>query len=359
MATAPLGDGPASSNGHADAPQRSASPPPRAATERDIPRAVWAVGMLATLAAVLSRAVGPSLLGVWEGADHVIAAVTLAAAGTSQLLAVSCLLLVIGLVLATLMSTRPQYVRALSVGVGMLLLLALGISAVDLPLPSQSRLVVGTAAVFLVLASARLSARIYTLRAPALAVGLVALAGLFRVATVLMATLAIDGSSSTLGWLARALATLHFGLDLCAIGLVLAVLVLHPRGTALRRPRWWALAVVVGLTVLLMVGVWLGSDPERSGVVALLSNIAHHNRILPAPVVPEMARVFVEFLRWVAAAVLLAVVPRSASVAGALALALFSRSTVEVPLSAVAAVIAALALGVHPSPEMPASDGDR
>lgn len=313
---------------------------------------MWALALLGTLAAVLSRALAPSLLGVWEGADHIIAFVTLAGAASSQLVGLGSSALVIGLVLGTVKSPLPQYVRAFSVGVGMLVLLALGISAIDVPLPSNSRMVVAGAASILVLLAVRLSSRIFTLRAASVALGAVAVAGLLRVVTVSMANHALDVASAEWGIAARVAATVHWVVDAVAVGFALAVLTAHPRRhRRLERPRWALLALVLALPLLFVALVELGADPERTGVVVLASNIAHHNRILPAAFLPEELRSYVEVLRWVAAAAILAVAPRSRMMAGALAFALFTRSTLEVPLCAAAAIIAALAVALHPGPD--------
>lgn len=332
------------------------APPSRDASEAsaghgEVDFTIWALSALATVAAVLSRAVAPSLLGVWEGADHIIAFVTLAGAASSQLVAIGSAALVIGLVLGAVKSPLPQYVRAFSVGVGMLVLLALSISAIDVPLPSKSRMVVAGAASILVLMAARVSARIFTLRAASVALGAVAVAGLMRVVTVSMANHALEVASMGWGTGARVAATAHWAIDAVAVGFALAVLITHPqRRRRLRRPRWTLLGVVLTVPLVFVALVQLGADPERTGVVVLLSNIAHHNRILPAAFVPEQVRTYMEVLRWVAAAALLGVAPRSRMMAGALALALFTRSTLEVPLCAAAAVIAAFAVALHPGP---------
>lgn len=316
--------------------------------------AVWGLALLATVAAILSRAIAPSLLGVWEGADHIIAAVSLGSAVTSQLFAVCSSAVVIGLVLSTVKSDLPQYLRAFAVGVAMLVLLALSISSVAQTLPESSRMVVAGSAALLVLLSAQVSSRIFTLRAGALVLGLVAVAALVRVACVATASHALQIGSLDWGRAARVLSTVHWAIDSCALGLALAVLTTHARAhSTLRRPRWAVLGVVLVLPLFFVLGVAIGgNDPERTGIVALVSNIAHHNRVLPAPHLPAQLRNYVEALRWVGAFGLLAVVPRSRLMAGALALALFSRSTLEVPLCAAASVIGALAIGLHPSPDL-------
>ncbi len=314
---------------------------------------VWALAAVATVATVLSRALAPSLLGVWEGADHVIAAVTLASALTSQLFAVGCAVVVVGLVLGTVKSPLPHHLRAAAVGVGMLVLLALSISSVDVPLPSSSRMVVAGAAAVLVVLSARLSARIYTLRAASLALGAVAVAGFLRVVTVGSATRALEVASSTWGTAARVVGTGAWVFDAGALALAAAILTAHPRREQrLGRPRWGVLAVVCGLPALFVVGVLLSSDPERTGLVVLVANVAHYNRVLPDTFVPEHLTTFVEVLRWTVAAGLLAFTPRSRMMAGALALLILARSTLEVPLSAAAVVVAALAVALHPGPDI-------
>jgi hypothetical protein len=194
---------------------------------------------------------------------------------------------------------------------------------------------------------------LYTLRAGALAFSAVSVAGLLRVVCVATASFAIDTASVPWAQGARVLATAQWVVDVLAMGLALAVLALHPqRGRRLAKPRWALLGIVGTLPLFFLIGVALGADdPERTGWVALVSNVAHHNRVLPTPYLPVQLRNYVEALRWVSAAALIVVAPRSRLMAGALALALFTRSTLEVPLCAAAAVIGALAVGLHPGPD--------
>ena len=340
----PEPDGPSSSRPIDTAPESETH------AERDVGGAIWGLALVATLAAMLSRALAPSLLGVWEGADHIIAAVTLAGAVSSQTVAVGSALMVLVLVLGAVRSSLPHYLRAFSVGVGMLVMLALCISAIDITLPPKSRLVVAGSAALLVFIAAWLSSRLYTLRAASLALAAVAAAGVFRIITVLVAGHALDTASIEWGIGARVVGTLHWVLDLVAMAVAIAIVVSQPRrGRRLRTRRWTVLGLLVVIPLFFLLGVQLASDPERGGVVLLVSNIAHHNRILPVPYVPSMLLTYVEVLRWGAAVALLSINPRSRAMAGALALVLFSRSTLEVPLCSAAVVIAALAVALHPS----------
>ncbi len=326
---------------------------PEEVEARTLAWGVWSLALVATVAAVLSRAVAPSLLGVWEGADHIIAAATLGAAVLSQLVAVGSSAVIIGLVLGTVKSAQPQYIRAFSVGVAMLVLLALSISSVNQQLPEKSRMVVAGAAALLVLVSMRVSARIFTLRAASLALGGVAVAGLVRMVSTALASHAIDTAAPMWATAAKVSATVYWLVDVSALGLCLAVLTTQARGDRrLRRPRWTTLGIVLVVPLFFMLAVSLGQEPERTGFVALVTNIARNNRVLPGPLIPLPIQQYLEVLRWVAAAAMLWIMPRSRLLAGALALALFSRSTLEVPLCAAAAVVGALAIGLHQPPNL-------
>jgi hypothetical protein len=318
----------------------------------NVPLALWGLAIVATIAAILSRAIEPALLGVWERSDHIIHAVRLGAAGGSQLAAVGSSALVVGLVLAAVRHPIPSYLRAFAIGVGMLTLLALALSAVAVTLPDSSRLVVASAASLLALLAAREPARLFLLRAAALVVASTAASGFVRVATIGVMTYAPEGPGETWGVLARALATLGWAVDLATVLLAAAILVTTaPRGNAAgkTRVRWPLLAVVVVVPLLLVAGAQLGAEPERSGFPVLLANVARLLQIYPEPYIPGLGRSALEMTRWVTAAGILVVMPRGRMTAATLALALCAAGTVEAPLCAAALVVAALALALHPT----------
>jgi hypothetical protein len=329
-----------------------ASPRPEAQAG-DGPLLLWLLAVVSTLAAILSRALEPALLGVWERSDHVIHAVRLGAAGGSQLAAVGSSACVIGLVLTAVKSPLPSYLRAFGVGVGMLTLLALALSAVAVPLPESSRLVVAASSSLLALLALRTPVRLHALRAGALVLGAAAASGVLRIGTIALMSYPPDSPAEAWGVAARLLATLGWVVDVAAVLLAAAVVCTAPRrglaGSRKTRVRWAAVAAVVLVPLLVIAGANAGTEPERSGLPVLLGNIVRLLQILPEPYVPGVARAALETMRWVTAVANLVVVPRSRMLAASLTLALCSAGTTEVPLCAAALVVSALALALHPS----------
>jgi hypothetical protein len=320
----------------------------------EAPVVLWLLAALATVAALLSMSLERALPGVWLGVDHVITAVKLAGAAASQLLAVSSTAVVIGLVLATLKSRLPAHLRAYAVGAGALSVLAVMLASA-MKLPEPSRLVLGGAVVLLGLLAAWPAAGVYTLRAAALVIGAVSLAGALRVVTVLVAML--SGGADTLVAAAQVGATVGMLLELVAIVLALAWLTSQPRARAgtlvpLRRPRWTLLGLVLGVSGALVGAAHLGADPEAQGFFLLVARSVEQLAVQPSPFSPTLLTNAVELLRWVVIVGLLVVAPRGRMMSSTVALALVARGTVEVPLCAAMLVVAALALGLHPGPDL-------
>ena len=321
----------------------------------EAPVVLWLLALLATVAALVSMSVERALPGVWLGVDHVITAVKLGGAVSSQLLAVSSTAVVIGLVLATTKSRLPAHLRAYAVGAGALSILAVMIASA-MKLPDTSRLVLGGSVALLGLLAAWPASRVYTLRAAALVVGVVSLGGMVRVATVLLAMVGA-ATSETLATVARVGASAGVVIELGAIGVALAWLISQPgaRGGALvplRRPRWPLLAALLAVCALLAVGAQIGAQSEARGAAVLLSRSLEQLAVTPAPFVPSMLLGWVEILRWAVVIGLLLVAPRGRMMSSTVALALIARHTVEVPLCAVTLVVAALALGLHPGADL-------
>jgi len=304
-------------------------------------------------AALVSRGLEPALPGVWVGADHVITAVKLGAALGSQLVAVVSAMVVIGLVLATVRSTLPAYLRAYAVGAGVLVVLAVMIASA-VRLPHMSRLVVAGGAALLVLLAMRLSARIFTHRAASLTLAAMALAGLVRILAIVLSTLTAPGSSWVLLAAVRTSATLSSLLEVIGIVVALAWLVSQPEADQARsrRLRWIVPALLVVATSAVLYVAHRGQDPEAAGASVLVARAVRELLTSPAPYTPEVVRSFVEILTWLVLLATLIFNPRGRMMSATVALALVARGSLEVPLSAALLLIGALALAHHPGPDL-------
>lgn len=318
------------------------------------PTVLWLVAAIAAVAALVSRAVEPALPGIWVDTDHLITAVKLGGAVTSQLFAVASTAVVIGLVLATTSSSRPAYLRAFSVGAGVLTILAVMIASA-VRLPEGSRVVLAATTALLALMCVRSTMQLYNLRAVSLLVACVGFAGLVRVATMLTVGLTTDTESGLVVVAARSTATLSSLLEIVAVLVAVAWLITQPKvgrdGTPrkMARPRFILLASLLFLSGLLTWLVSAGQDPDATPVMVLVSRSAFGLLTAPAPFVPDLVRVFVELLRWGALVTLLALRPRGPMMASSVAFGLIASGSLEIPLCAASLVVAALALTVHPT----------
>jgi hypothetical protein len=312
------------------------------------PLVLWALTFIAALAALASRAVEPALPGIWVGIDHVIALVKIGGALASQLFAVASTPVIIALVLATLKSSLPAYLRAYSVGAGLLVIVAVLIASA-VRLPDVSRLVLAATAAALALMCVRLSARLYALRAASLVLAAGALAGAVRVITIVASSIELAEAQFVLAAVARTTATISGLLEVASVGVAIAWLVLAPSAERVpRAPNWAALAVLVAASVALTVLVALGSDPMASRALILTARAGRELLLVPAPYLPELMRLELEALRWCTVVLVLALRPRGSMMSASVALGLIAGAALEVPLCAASAVIGALALALHP-----------
>jgi hypothetical protein len=319
----------------------------------ETPNVLWAMALIAVLAAILSRGIEPALPGIWVGIDPVITAFKISGAVVSQLFAVASTAVVIGLVLGTVQSSQPSYLRAFAVGTGVLTILAVMIASA-VRLPHASRVILALATGVLALMGSLLAARFFTSRAPALVVGSVAISGVVRAITIVIAALA---QSTALITIARVMATLSWLVETAGLVVALVWLLTQPRPSGGRlappkRPRWLLLAALLIVTSALWVVVLLGHAPDASGSPVLAARAVERLLSNPAPYTPRMLREWFEVFRWLVAFSVLAIVPRGRMMAATVALALVATGTLEVPLCAVCLMIAVLALGLHPGPDL-------
>jgi len=326
----------------------------------EAPTVLWVMALVGVVAALVSRGVAPALPGVWVGVDHAIMGLKLGGALVSQLFAVASAAVIIGLVLGTVRSSLPPYLRAFAAGTGVLCILAVMIASA-VRLPHASRIVLAGATGALALMGAVSAARFFTSRAPAIVIGSVAVAGLIRVVTIVLATYVVSDATVMV---ARITATISWLLEIASIGVALVWLVTQPRvvGETLRRPkrpRWLLLAALILVATGALAAVVLGTAPDATGVTLLLSRSVEQLLSNPSPYGVPWVREAVEVLRWVVVAGVLVVNPRGRMMASSVALALVAAGVLEVPLCAASLVIATLSLGLHPGPDLRVELGAR
>ncbi|MEM6786905.1 MAG: hypothetical protein AAF715_05250 [Myxococcota bacterium] len=303
---------------------------------------------LATLAAVaslLSRGLAPALPGVWLGVESAIRNTKLVGALASQLLAVCSSALVIALVVTVVKADRPGFLRAMSVGVGVLTVLAVMIASA-VPLPDPSLLVLATGVGLLAALSAVRSARSVAVRAPAVVVLLLAGAGVMRVGVILLSHVAFDWMSGGAADAARVLVTLSAVPVMVAVVFALVWMIRAPSA----RPQMLRWVALMGLTAglgLVVALAQLGEDPEAGGVPLLVARTLHELGFRPRPLGPALLFNALVALRWLTAAALLVAVPRASGLAACVALALVAGGHLEVPLYAAGMVVSSMVLTLH------------
>ena len=321
------------------------------------PTVLWTLALVAGLSALSARALEPALPGIWVGVDHIITGVKLIGAVASQLFAVASTAVIIGLVLSTVKSSLPAYLRAFSVGAGVLTILAVMIASA-VRLPEMSRLVLAGTTALLAILCIQLSARLFSLRAASLVLGFVALAGVVRIPTIVLTELGQAADADTFVLLARIAATIASLLEIAAV-LVAVVWVMSagrarakPNAKTARWPRGVAVGAVVTLAVVTTYLAALGGELEASKSLLLISRSWRELLTNPAPYTPELARVFVEVTRYALVATVLILRPRGPLMSAAVAFGLVAGGALEVPLCAASLVIGALALALHPGPDL-------
>lgn len=317
------------------------------------PTVLWIMALIAVVAALVSRGVAPALPGVWVGVDHAITGLKLGAALISQFFAVSSAAVIIGLVLGTVRSALPAYLRAFAAGTGVLCILAVMIASA-VRLPHASRLVLAVATGALAVMGGLSAARFFTSRAPAIVIGSVAVAGLVRVLTILLAG---QARSDVVVVVARVTATVSWLFEVASIVVAIVWLLTQPRVVSgeLRRPvrpRWWLLGALIAAAAAVGTSVVIGSAPDAKGAPLLLARSVEHLLANPSPYGLPWAREVVEVVRWLVVVAVMVVNPRGRMMASSVALALVATGVLEVPLCAAALVIAVLSLGLHPGPDL-------
>jgi hypothetical protein len=324
-------------------------------------RAARPFAILAVVAVLLGRAIGPSIAGIGVGMDRAVRAFELVGQVTSQCFAIAAVVFAMSELLAASRGRLPGAIRPFAVGLGgVVILVTLLASPRRESLPAVIVSGAAICAAVLALFAAASVARVPFARAAALVVGLTGLAGILRLGAIALAFQAEAPRMSSLLLSARVFATLAFFADVAAVLLVVAWIAARAR--KLTSP---VTLVVLGLAMLLTRQA-LSADRDDVGSLTLLVRRAGERLLLsPAPLVPHAVALFLAFLALLAAvAALLAPdtapkksapggppapivsAPTPPAIRAAVALALLARGAPEMPMNALLLVIAAITMAL-------------
>ena len=340
---APLADGKAPST--SVAPARGGIP---------ILRLVPPFAAFAIVASLLGRAIGPSMEGLAVGLGKLIGAVQLSGGVLSQVLAVAAIVLAMGEILVVSRGRVPAAVRLGSIGLGGVVVLVCFLASPRREsLPEALVVLMSLSAVGFALLAGQSALKASFSRASGLILLLVGADSLLRLIAVAIASQAGKAGTLNLAKIGSGVATLAFVAGLVAIAVAAAWIAARSRKLA-SPGTLIPLALALFLTQMAR-----GADGDDAGAMSVLLHRAVERLIVrPLPVVPVAFQIFVALLAPLLAIAALASRPaRGASAAAlappaigaAIALALLMRDAADMPLGALALVIAGLtvALAAH------------
>lgn len=333
------------------------APAPAASPARGglpILRLVPPFAALAILASIFGRAVGPSMEGLAVGLGRIIYAVQLAGGVLSQVLAVAAIVLAMGEILVVSRSRVPAALRlgALGLGGGVVLVCFLASPRRE-SLPALLVALMSGSAVTLAILAGVTSLKASFSRAAGMILGLVGLASLLRLIAVVVAFQSAAPGGARLVMIARGVATAGFVAGLLAMAIAAAWIASRSRKLA-------SPGTLVPLALaLFLTQKALHADGDDAGALSVLVRRAVDLLIArPLPVLPAGLQIFAALLApLLAIGALVSRPARGASAAAlappaigaAIALALLVRDAPDMPLGALALVVAGLtaALAAH------------
>jgi hypothetical protein len=298
---------------------------------------------VAVLAMILGRAVGPSATGIVVGMNHVSRALELAGAIATQLFAMAATVILMASIIAVTRSKLPAALRFAAIiagGFGVIV----GLSASVIRVPGFSSAVLGAGAVLLAMGAAWDARRAPFARAFAVALGLFAVAGLMRLTTIGVAEIAsarAPAAAAGLVGIARGVATASFVFD--ALAVLVSMTVLAAGSKKLTSPLT---LIALGLAFIATRQVLLADADDAGAATLLLRRAIERLMTRPEALVPLALRVFVSALAVLAALMALFAKSPAPALTGALSLALLSRGAPDVPLGAIALIIASLSIAL-------------
>jgi hypothetical protein len=302
---------------------------------------------LMILTSILGRAVGPSMEGLAVGLGRLISLVQRSGDVLSQGLAVAAIVLAMGEILVASRSRMPAPLRLGSIGLGGGVVLACFLASPRREsLPDALILLMSASAIVLALLSGVTALKIPYARAAGMILGLVGAGSLLRLIAEVIAAQAGARGGERLAVVASGVATAGFVAGLLAMAIAAAWI-------ASRSGKLASPGTLVPLALaLVLTQKALHADAEDAGALSVLVRRAvEHLMMRPRPLLPLGFQIFAALLGPLLAVAALASRPaRGASAAAlsppaigaAIALALLMRDAVDMPLGALALVIAGL-----------------
>ena len=309
---------------------------------------------LAIVASLLGRAIGPSMEGLAVGLGRIIGAVQLSGDLLSQVLAVAAIVLAMGEILVISRSRVPATVRIGSIGLGGAVVLACFLASPRREsLPDALVLLMSLSAVVFAILAGVSALKASFSRAAGLILILASAGSLLRLIAVAIASQSRAAGGGRLVVVAGAVATAGFVAGLVALAIAAAWIA--SRSRKLTSP---------GTLIPLALALFLTqkaryADGDDAGAFSVLVHRAVERLIVrPLPLLPTTFQIFAAVLGPLLAIAALASRPARGAAAAALAppaigaaiaLALLVRDAADMPLGALALVIASLtvALAAH------------
>jgi hypothetical protein len=297
------------------------------------------VAAVAIIASVLGRAVGPALRGAGEGIDSLITYANLAGSFATYLFAFTGLVVLILQLAATFRETRLSIAYRSAAAVGTACIVALVVYAFRGPLSDRANILAAIMSGALALYAGREALYVPHTRVIGLILGAAAIAAILHVAAVALNLCLAEPIASRFALLSGAASAASVLFD--AGTLLIAFLWLTTRPTP-ETP--WIARGALFVSFVVAWGAVRGAH-EGAPLWELVASRAV-DRLLspstPAALVWHSPRVFLETTAPLLGAAVLVARGQMPAVTGALALALVARPSTDIPLSAMALVLAAL-----------------
>jgi hypothetical protein len=330
-------------------PQPPAASPSRAGLP--ILRLVPPFAALAIVASLLGRAIGPSMEGLAVGLGRLTSAVQLAGGVLSQVLAVAAIVLAMGEILVTSRSRVPSAVRLGSIGLGGAVVLVCFLASPRREsLPEALVALMSLSAIAFALLAGVSALKASFSRAAGLILLFVGAGSLLRLIAVAIAFKAGAAGGGRLVGVAGGVATAGFHAGVVAMAIAAAWIASRSRKLA-------SPGTLIPLALaLFLTQKALHADGEDAGAFSVLVHRAVERLMVrPLPLLPVGFQIFAALLGpLLAIAALVSRPARGASasalappaIGAAIALALLMRDAADVPLGAIALVIAGLTAAI-------------
>jgi hypothetical protein len=325
---------------------KPSTPPAQKETTRELDPAVVSallkfvrpVAAFAVVATILGRAVGPSIRGVAVGFGRLGESIEIAGAAISQMFLIVAIVFALSLGTSALRARLPLPLRYGSLaagGVVVFVTLSAAASRVNGPLS----VLIGAASSALAIGAAWDALRVPFARPAAVTLGFIGLGGFARLGAVLLSAGGPSGPVDRFASVARGLSTVELALS--GVAMMLALGFIASRTRKMTSP---ATIVSLGLALIVTRQALIGAADDAGELSVLLARASEALTLKPLPFGPAATRTFIAILSPILATALLTSRALMPALAGALALMFVARGAPDVPLCALALVIASISV---------------